>query len=216
MTEITVCTWLWGSKYGPHYVERLARGVARHLEQPHRFVVFRPQPEDEYLTQVPGCLARLRMFDPAWQKANGIEEGQRVVCLDLDLIITGELDPLFDRPETFVILQGANAVNPCPYNGSVFMLRGGAHPQVWSDFSLAVIGMLPFYAFPDDQGWLAHKLPNSAAWRAGASSGIYAFQKPGWPAGQGLPNNARIVAFPGSRDPSQFEGLDWVREHWCR
>jgi len=209
---LTVCTWLWGDKYGPHYVDRLRNGVARHLKQPHRFEVFTPSPADEHLTKIPGCFARLRMFDPVWQKLNHVYD--RLACLDLDVVITGPLDPLFDRPEPFVILHGANASNPCPMNGSVMMLRPGAHPEVWSDFSVEKAKAVPFYAFPDDQGWLWHKLPNAPGWQAGPSSGIWSFAKRGWPKDNKLPDGARMVCFPGSRDPSQFEHLDWLRWHW--
>ena len=152
------------------------------------------------------------MFDPAWQAEHGITG--RLVCMDLDMIITGPLDELFDRPEPFAILQGANAANPCPYNGSLMQLRAGAHPEVWSEFNLEAARAAPFYEFPDDQGWLAHKVPNAAGWRAGPESGAYAFQKPGWPRGEALPRNARVVAFPGWRDPIGFQHLPWVQEHW--
>lgn len=209
-----VTTWVWGHRYGQNYVERLAAGLRRHIEQPFRFAVFSPESDDVYLTVVKGCFARLRMYDPEWQLRHGIVEGDRLVCVDLDAIVTGQLDPLFDRPEPFVILQGANAANPCPFNGSLQMLRAGAHPEVWSDFSLEAVGKIPFHEFPDDQGWLAHKIPGAAGWKAGPESGALAFQKPGWPKGDNLPAGARIVFFPGWRDPSKFTHLTWVKENW--
>jgi uncharacterized Zn-finger protein len=209
---LTVVTFSWGSKYGPEYVNRLRAGVTRHLSAGHEFRVLIPAPEDMHLTEIPGCFARLRIFDPVWQAAQGLTG--RIVCLDLDLIVTGPLDALFDRPEPFVILSGANKSNPCPYNGSVFMLRAGAHPEVWSDFTLDAARAAPFYQFPDDQGWFAHKLPGAAEWPCGPKSGIYAFRKPQWPVCDALPKDARIVAFPGHRDPSQFTNLRWVKEHW--
>jgi hypothetical protein len=211
---LTVSVWKWGEKYGPEYVERLAAGVARNLAQPHDFCVFSPPNEDEHLTTIPGCFARLRMFDPAWQERNGFKPGDRILNLDLDLIVTGSLDELVNRPESFVILQGANAANPCPFNGSAFMLRAGEHADVWTDFSLEAASKVPAYEFPDDQGWLAHKIPGAGAWKAGTESGVYAYQKPGWPRGEALPADARIVAFPGWRDPQGVKHLGWVREHW--
>lgn len=212
--SLTICAWLWGNKYGPEYIARLGAGIHRHLRADHRFIVVRPELSDYHLTEIPGCFARLRMFDPAWQRAHGIGTGDRLVCVDLDVIVTGELDPLFDRPEPFVILQGANAANPCPYNGSLIMLRGHAHPEVWGDFSLERANWIPKYEFPDDQGWLAVKVPGAAGWKAGTESGVYAFKKPGWPKGDDLPADARLVAFPGKRDPSQVTHLPWVKEHW--
>lgn len=212
---LIVSTWLWGDKYTPDYLARLSTGVARHLAQPHDFRVFTPEPEDAHWTKVPGCLARMRAFDPAWQARQGLAAGDRLVCLDLDLVVTGPLDALFDRPEPFVILQGANASNPCPYNGSVWMLRPGYRPDVWADLNPQSLKASPRFEFFDDQGWLEHKIMAAAAWNAGAGSGIYAFQKPGWPVGSlALPADARIVAFPGHRDPSQFTHLDWVKTHW--
>lgn len=210
---LTICTWRWGTKYEGHYVERLKASIARNVRQEYRFAVFAPEAEDEHLTKVPGCFARLRMFDPAWQEKHRLKG--RIVCVDLDCVVTGQLDALFNRKDGFTILQGVNAANPCPFNGSVWMLRAGFRPDVWSDFSLKAAGEIPFYSYPDDQGWFAHKMPDAGAW--GPRDGVYGFQKPGWPKGQGdgLPDNARLVAFFGARDPSQFTRLDWVKQHWA-
>lgn len=225
---LVVVTWLWGDKYGQDDVRKLQAGVSRNLKQDHRFFVAKPQAEDEHLTKIAGCFCRLRMFDPAWQKQMDITEGDRIVCMDLDSVVTGELDPLFNRPERFMILQGANAANPCPFNGSLMMLRAGAHPEVWSDFSIDKAKAVPFYEFPDDQGWLHHKLPKAAGWKVGSPSGVYAFAKPGWPVAQvedicngrksnvpgDLPKDARLVVFPGWRSPEKFKHLDWIKKHW--
>lgn len=230
---LTVCSWIWGGKYTPDYVVKLAAGVRRNLQEPHRFILisggddngptecsaFGNLVDDIYgimdpdLLKVPGCFARLRMFDPDWQKCIGVDD--RLVCLDLDMVITGSLDPLFYRAEPFMILLGANASNPCPYNGSVMMLRRGAHPEVWSDFSLKKAAKIPFHSYPDDQGWLHHKIPKASGWKVGAQSGIFGFKKPGWPdKSLDLPPGARIVSFFGSRDPSQYTSLDWVKANW--
>lgn len=232
---LTVCTWLWGTAYGPADVAKLAAGVRRHLKQDYRFVCVTDHEEyfsagiwsqrisgevistpilDRDLLSTKGCFARLRMFDPEWQEELCADD--RIVCMDLDTVITGPLDPLFNRPETFLILQGANAANPCPFNGSLMMLRAGAHPEVWQDFSLeaATADNVAKYEFHDDQGWLWHKLPNAAGWKVGPQSGVYAFQKPAWPKGDDLPTDARLVVFPGWRSPEKFKHLPWVQEHW--
>jgi hypothetical protein len=224
-----VVTWWWGDKYPAHYVERLRDGLRRHLRQPYRLLCMvdrlleRPvltgvgyrQILDHDLIAQPGCFARLRMFDREWQFAREIAPDERIVGIDLDCVVTGPLDPTFDRPESFVILRGANATNPCPVNGSLMMLRGAAHQEVWSDFSLEAARQVPFHEFPDDQGWIAHKLPGCAGWQAGSGSGVYAFKKPGWPKGDDLPKDARLVVFPGWRDPAKFEHLDWVKRNWA-
>jgi hypothetical protein len=215
MSALIIGTFLWGTKYGPEYVERLRAGVARHLRQPYRWEVFAPEPEDMPLTERPGCLARLRMFSPAWQAKHGIEPGDRLVCMDLDSIVTGPLDHLFDRPEPFVILQGANSSNPCPYNGSLILMRGGAHSEVWARFTPKEAAKATIYEFFDDQAFYWHIIPNAAGWKAGKESGVYAFRKRSWPSkSDDLPPGASLVAFPGWRDPSKFTHLPWVQEHW--
>lgn len=210
---LIISTWRWGHKYPQAYVERLFAGVRRNLATPHELLLSTPPPDDPLIGER-GCFTRLRTFDPAWQAANGIAPGDRIVCLDLDMVVTGPLDALFDSDEPFTILQRVNASNPCPYNGSVWMLRAGYRPDVWTDFSLEAAAAVPHFEFPDDQAWLARKLPGAAAF--GPDCGVYAFAKPGWPAKtQMLPPGARLVAFPGWRDPSAFRHLPWIQEHWA-
>lgn len=231
---LTICTWLWGDKFGPDDVAKLFAGIRRNLRQSARFIVVAdknleikgveciPIPiGDLSLTKIKGCFSRLRMFDQQWQHEHKIEG--RLVDIDLDTVITGPLDLLFDRPEPFVIMQGGNASNPCPYNGALMMLRAGAHPEVWQDFSVEVAGKVPFFEFPDDQGWLWHKVPNAAGWKCGVESGVFVFHKPGWPGWKNrknatpndeLPQGARLVTFSGWRNPKRFEDLGWVKENW--
>jgi hypothetical protein len=222
---LAIATWLWGAKYAVDDVLKLQRAVARNLSQPHRFLLMterervielpktieRHAIKDPELLAHKGCFARLRMFDKGWQGNRQIDD--RLVCLDLDIVITGKIDGLFNRPESFVILGGANSVNPCPYNGSVMMLRPGFHEEVWSTFSVEAVSALPYHEFPDDQGWIAHKIPHAATWPCGRQSGIFAFRKPGW-VGDGLPTGAKIVAFPGARRLADYQNLPWVRECW--
>lgn len=220
---LNIVTWFWGTKYSPKYVERLARGLRRGLTQSHRFIVMTDGRQvlsgyechdisDLVLLNVRGCFARLRMFDPEWQRSLGLHG--RIVCVDLDTVITGNLDPLFNRTEEFVILQGANSANPCPYTACLFMFQDGAHHELWTEFSLEAAEKIPKYEFADDQGWMHHLVPNAAAWHVGAESGIWSFQKRGWPSDDVLPSGARMVAFPGARDPSQFVKLPWIKDHW--
>lgn len=202
---------------------RLQEAVRRHLKMPHRFVLFTDQPlscpgvdvrelEDRALT-TRSCFCRLRMFDPAWQKRQYFREP--MWALDLDLVITGAIDSLAATDSSFKILQDVNQVNPCRFNASVMLLKPGQHGEVWGEFSLKNAGEAPYHEFPDDQGWIWHKLPNADGWKAGPESGIYGFKKPGWPLGSvELPADARIVAFIGRRKPQMFAGLPWIKKYW--
>lgn len=232
---LIIVTYLWGNKFNVSDVDKLAAGIKRNLDQPHRFVVITDRnpremaheswvipASDMPLTKIRGCYVRLRLFDPVWQAAHGIAEGQRIVCVDLDTVITGSLDALFDRPESFLIMQGGNATNPCKFNGALMMLRAGAHPEVWNDFSVEAASKVPFFEFPDDQGWIWAKLPNAAGWACGIETGVFVFHKPGWPGWSldlcsmktDLPKGARFVTFSGWRSPQKFTHVDWVAKNW--
>jgi hypothetical protein len=228
MPSVTHCvTWLWGSMYSPLYVDRLAEAVRRNTTMDVRFICVTDNPAHEFcdevdvvssvidphLTHIKGCFARLRLFDPLWFARLGIITGDRVVNLDLDMVIVANIDEILWRKEPFVILQGVNNPDhPCPFNGSVWSLQAGYRPDVWRSFSVEAAAKVPKARFADDQGWMHHMMPAAAAYSV--HDGVYAFMKAGWPGGTLLPYNARIVAFPGARDPSQFTEVPWIRKHW--
>jgi len=225
---VAFVTWLWGQKYSPLDVCKLADGIRRNTNLHFRFIVVTDQQlknsVPSYVEIIPlpnpeligrGCFCRLRMFDPEWQQQNKFDD--RIVSIDLDAVITGNVDQLFNGNEKFLILQGVNAVNPNPFNCSVMMLKSGACSNAWTEFSMEKTKQIVFHEFPDDQGWIWHLFPNACGWRGGEISGIYAFQKPGWPYSQSiqyLPYNARIVTFIGWRKPKDFADLPWMMQHW--
>ncbi len=222
--DLTVTTWLWGSKYTEEDVLRLYFGFLRNTTKPFRFLVSSdrklnlPEPIQQIRINDPsligqGCFCRLRIFDQQWQHANKITGN--IINLDLDAIITDNIDSVFNRLDKFVILSGVNAVNPNPFNCSVMLLRAGKFSKVWDDFSLAATLQIKYHSFPDDQGWIWNKLPDAKVWSGGAGSGIYGFMKPGWPMWTNdLPYNAKIVAFIGKRKPPMYAHLSWMKKHW--
>lgn len=226
---LNIVLFHWGMKYEIGYVKKLVAGISRSLHSPYRIFICTDKTNsvgyrglgvtlvpiwDVGLTSVKGCFARLRIFDPTWQKWIGVQEGEQLVSIDLDAIVVGGLDSILDRPEPFVILRDVNTSNPCAQNGSIFALRAGYRPDVWSSFSLEAARRVPHFTFPDDQAWFEHKMPDAAGWVSGPQSGVVGFHKRGWPSGDDLPSWAKLVVFPGYRDPSQFSHLGWVQEHW--
>lgn len=223
-----VCTWLWGTKWPPVYAERLFSGLSRNIRQPFMSVLITDQSykggadivepiaeEDEPYLQRLGCLVRMRMFDPQWQERIGAQAGDRIVNIDVDAVITANLDPLFDRDDEFTIMQGFNKTNPCPFNGSLWMFQAGRRHDVWTDFSLDAHRRysVPIHSIADDQGWLHYKFPDAKAYTP--RDGVYAFKKRGWGlvGRRELPDNARVVAFPG-RDPAKYTEVNWIARHW--
>lgn len=163
---------------------------------------------------LPSCYRRLKLFDPATQREMGIAEGERIVSIDLDTVITGELNPLFDRPDRFVGWAVEGTYHPRVFNGSMWMLRAGSHPEVWTTFNPATSPRKAAIAGyrGSDQAWISYRLRHCAGWEAG--DGVYSYHKD--VRGRSLPESARVVMFHGKLKPWMPAALaiDWVREHY--
>lgn len=224
ITPSFVC-WKWGATYTAEHVNTLHSMVARNYPAPHTFacvtndatgidprVTIIPDAEDFAAVPSPhgrgavSCYRRLALFHP--DAAATI--GPRIVSLDLDCVITGDLRPLVDRPEDFIAWR-----DPLhrQYNGSLVILTAGARPQVWERFDP---GRSPQEALAtglkgSDQGWISHCLPREAT--VGREDGVYSYK---WDKVRGgaLPANARMVFFTGEPKPWAEAGVEWIREHY--
>jgi hypothetical protein len=225
MTEdLTVCCWYWvqtrtRAKYTPEHIAIWAAMVRRNLTLPHRLAVvthedicipgvevIRPPREFDDVRigtwgeTKPQCHRRLVMFRPDAERWFG----RRVVSMDLDCVIGGPLDPLFDRDEDLVLFKGTS--NERPYNGSLLMLRTGSRTKVYNEFTqerAAIAGQL---FCGSDQAWLAHCLGwNEATWDE--ADGVYWF---GNKYTQECEAPPRVLFFPGRLKPwtaALFDGF---------
>jgi hypothetical protein len=162
----------------------------------------------------PSCYRRLRLFHPEIASLLG----QRFVSLDLDCVVTGDLSPLWDRPEAFMCWGDTNSLPGSHYNGSMVLMTAGARPKVWTEFDPATSPRKALKAgcFGSDQGWLSYCLgPGEARWST--QDGVYSYRNHIKPtSSKALPKDARIVFFHGKQDPwaSPANQLDWVRTHY--
>lgn len=234
--DFAVVTWKWKpkegyrSKFGPETVNVLQRMVARHFPVPHRFICVTDDPKgidpgvevvplwDDFSTlenpsgpQNPSCFRRLRMFAPDAVRTFG----PRFVSLDLDVVVTGDLRPLWLRPEAFVIWGDTNPSTP--YNGSMMLLQAGARAKVWMDFDpiKSPKRAQDLGYFGSDQAWIGACLGRGEAmWTH--KDGVYSYRNQIGVFRQDLPSNARIVIFHGQHDPWSFfpQQQIWVKEHY--
>lgn len=243
---ITVCTFKWQG--GPHsrkrfrawHVNRLAAMFRRHLRQPHEFVCVTDDPAglDSHVRAVPlwsdhaevpnphgprepACYRRLKLYS-----AEAAElVGERILAIDLDMVLTGRLDPLVDRPEPVVLLE-TTAAN-IPVNGSLQLITPGAAEEVWTSFDPATSPKLARRAgcYGSDQGWLAYHLlrgclkDRAGLWHAGeGGDGIVFFGEHLRRAGRHhrLPDGTRLVSFHGRGEPwgSTEQLIGWVQKHY--
>ena len=236
---LTIAAYWWTSpprtvgaqyhQYTPDDVRLLQQQVARSLKQPHEFVAITDSPECfaddadiraaplDLTTHVVGtCFARLMTFSPKARQTIGA----RVLQLDLDTVIVGELDPLVDRDEDLVMWRNPSRIpwdKPAKtgrpyYNTSMLLHRTGTKTELWERFN----PMDPKYR--DDQWLLSDKLgPDMPHWDG--ADGVYRLAREDTP-GSGvsgvLPDNARVVTFPGSEgkcwDAAIAAANPWIAE----
>lgn len=140
----------------------------------------------------PNCFRRLSMFRRDAAKIFG----KRFVCMDLDCVIGGPLDPLFDRPEDLVLFKGTAPTRP--YNGSMMLIKAGCRPHVYEDFDQVGATLSGQRFVGSDQAWLAHSLGwNEATWDE--RDGVY-FWRYNW----SNKLKPRVLFFPGKRKPWDF------------
>lgn len=232
----TIVTWRWPphdgyrSKYGPETINTLAAMVRRNYGRPHRFVCVTDDtrgidprieviPDFKDFTHLqsphgpknPACYRRLRMFHPEI----ATHFGSRFVSMDLDMVIVGDLVPLWDRPEDIVLYGDTGPRSH--YNGSMILLKAGSRPQVWTEFDPQESPRLAKRAnfWGSDQGWLSYKLGKREA-RWGKADGVYSYRNDIAPKNGILPENAIVAVFHGGTDPwhPRAQLLPWVSQNY--
>lgn len=133
----------WGTKFSPEYVNILASRVSKNISGEYRFVCFtdddsglsslveaRPLPE---MTGLEGRPERGWRKLTLFQKELADLKGT-ALFLDLDVVIADSLDPFFDAPGGFRIIEDWNLKGTKIGNSSVFRFEIGARPDVLDYF----------------------------------------------------------------------------------
>jgi hypothetical protein len=206
---LTVACVEWGDYLGrgAEYVENLYRGVLRHMRQPFRFQVLtesvrRHWPGHERygfdIAELPegrvGWWNKLALFQPRM-----FERGERVLFIDLDSVIVGELDGMAAQKGLIYLRDWGWKKDM--YASGTMVWDHGEHERAWSAWTPAVAKRLE-----GDQDWL--------------------FELGGWPRMRpelirsyryhckaGPPPGCSIVAFHGKPKPHEFKD-GWVSENW--
>ena len=108
---ITVACVFWGTKFPVEYVYNLKSMVERNTTIEHRFICLSDKKVEGIETRIlkpgyEGWWNKLQLFDM------GQALGERVVYLDLDTLITGDIDWLLEYRGNFMGIEDVGAVNP--------------------------------------------------------------------------------------------------------
>jgi len=234
---ITVVLWKWKAPIGyrstflGEHVNIMANMIRRHLHLEHEIVLVTDDPTgvdpsvrivplwDDFAhlqsfvgPTRPACYRRLKVFNA---EAAGL--GERVLSIDLDAVITGDITPLVDRPEDFVIW--GDTAKGTLYNGGLWLLRRGTRQKVWTSFDPDTSPSLTRAnnIIGSDQAWISHSLgKGESTWTM--KDGVYSFRNHLKVRTKfDLPEDAKVVMFHGQWDPWHPEvqkRYPWVREHY--
>jgi hypothetical protein len=233
---LAVTTYFWrdpardgrGYQFNHDHVRILKSMVERNLTLPHRFVCVTDDEIDgietvplDWSKHVSGtCFIRLMQRRPDYGEMIGAD---RVFNLDLDIVITGNIDAIVGRPEPSVFWRNPNF--PAPrrafYQTSVQLFTPGDHSELYTDFDPERSQAIANRRFGGaEQAWVSEMLPwDMPYWDH--RDGIYGAGRIGdWQSDTvaDLPPNARIVSFPGARIPDQDavkRKFPWI-ERWYR
>ena len=240
MEQLTVACFYWRDnhdrcqnvyQYSSEDVTLLRNQVRRNLSRDHEFVCItdRPKDIDPDIRTVPldkrlhipgGRYAKLQVFPES--AADTI--GKRILTIDLDTVIVGNINHLVDRDEDLVLWRNPNwgLKRRAYYNTSVMLVRPGARAEIYNRFDPKRSHDEAFEATGwggTDQryiSWIVGR--DEANWTA--KDGIYGAGRLGdynpGTATTVLPENACIVTFPGRRHPKMAKTQakhPWIVEH---
>lgn len=221
---LTVVCFLWSDpsyrfagRYTAHHVNVLHAMLRRHLHEEHELVCVTDMPDgiDEDVRIVPlwddmglgNNWRRVKMFAPEMRD----ELGEYLVMMDLDVVITGDITPLFQDVAEFKTTKCNH--EHTHYNTGFFYLKAGSRSRVWETFdpetSPGICDDAKMIGW--EQAWVSYVLgAGERKWRAKDGVLNYRFDV----VERGMdPEYARIVFFPGDYDPSLMEDA-WIKRHW--
>jgi len=238
---ITICCWLWNEGYRdfqPKHVNTLYRMVKRNITVPFRFVcvteetkgfcegveLLKTPPEAAKLAilktpegvKFPSCYRRLWMFSKAAECL-----GEKVLLVDIDLVVTGDLTPIVDRPQEFIGWRPfRDWGKKTRFGGGIYLLKTGSRTEVWDDFegAASITAARQAGYRGSDQAWISYKLGEKEPYFE-RTSGIYSIRdmlnanpKDKYK----LPPDARLVQFNGPEKPDGTTAcqVPWVQQNY--
>ncbi len=243
-TRPVIACMKWGTRYGPEFVNRLYSAVARNMNRPFRFICFTDDNSDIHTSvethPLPSITLPDRVAITPWRKLSlwqvplaDIITGD-VLVLDLDLVVTGNLDPFFTyEPGQYCVIENWTQPGKKIGNTSVFRIPVGRFETIFSSFTDDPEKVLSNFRI--EQQFISHHIPEQKFWPSKwCLSFKHSLLPPfpiNWVKAPQLPSTARIVAFTGHPDPDEardghwqapwykrhykhIRPTPWIAEHW--
>ena len=155
---INVICLKWGNKYSADYVNRLLNMVKYNISSPFNFYCLTDDKKNLAdgviavdLPDIPleGWWFKLYLFKDGLLS---LKDGSKILFLDLDIIITGNIDPLFTYDQETLCIS--SDINESRYNSSVMFFKTGKFGFIWDSFYIQKDWIME--KMHGDQDWIEY------------------------------------------------------------
>ena len=217
----TIVCMKWGSRYGPEYVNRLYKSIKKHTKRKTELYCFTDNTaninENIICKPLPEISLPKSISYTPWRKMSVWRyplynlKGD-VLFLDLDLVITGNLDRFFDfRPGSYCVIENWTQTGQNIGNTSCFRFPVGKYYSVFKKFEKNPDKYWKKYHI--EQVYLSAQIKDQVFWPPDWCKSFKHNLLPSWPfriwQPAKLPKETSIVAFTGKPDPEDVVNGKW-------
>lgn len=240
----TVICIKWGTRYPSDYVNRLHSMVMRNTQRATRLVCFTNDAAgvhpDVEIAPLPDITLPERVAWTPWRKLSLWQYPLHdlsgdVLFFDLDLVITGSIDEMFDYfPGQFCVAENWTELGKGVGNTSMYRFHADTMSYIFDDFQKNPDGIVASYGI--EQRYISDRIEQLKFWPPHWCVSFKHTLMPRWPLNlfvtPQLPTDTKVVAFTGKPDPDeaaagvwpekaawkriykQVRPTPWISEHW--
>ena len=234
----------WGTRYGADFVNRLHAAILRNTLRPTQLVCLTDDPTginpNIRCEPIPEINLPDDLVVTPWRKLVLWKDSIAglsgdVLFLDLDLVITGNLDQMFDfQPGRFCVIENWTQPGKGIGNTSCFRWPVGKHSHIFDNLTTQRDRILSSYRI--EQVYLSREVDDMVFWPRLWCASFKHTLLPRWPLNffkaPELPRDTKIVAFTGKPDQDEaaigkwpvsaawkklykhVRPTAWITEHW--
>ena len=211
----------WGHRYGPEFVNRLNKSIKRHTKKKTMLICYTDNSDgidkDISCKPLPNINLPQEISSTPWRKISVWQyplnylKGD-ILFLDLDLVITGNLDRFFDyKPENFCVIENWTQLGMGIGNTSCFRFPAGKYKYLFDKFQENPKKIWKKYHI--EQIFLSKEIKDQVFWPSEWCKSFKHNLLPKWPfriwKPAVLPIDTSIVAFTGKPDPDDVIKGNW-------
>ncbi len=211
----------WGSRYNYNYVNNLYESIVKHTTKKTQLICFTDDKKKITKNVICKPLPKIKiphqLSETPWRKLSiwqypleGLEGD--VLFLDLDLVITNNLDKLFDfKPGTYCVIENWTQVGKGIGNTSCFRFPVKKYKDIFKNFEKNSYSIWKKYNI--EQVYISNIIKEQNFWPQNWCKSFKHNLLPKWPSRlwkpAKLPSDTSIVAFTGKPDPEDVLNEKW-------